>query len=63
MYRFADYGGTDSEAHWKGGFNLGGGIRFGFGGANVFVESRYHSVQLDEGDANFVPVILGVTFR
>jgi opacity protein-like surface antigen len=60
----------------KFGINGGGGIEFGMGGANVFLEARYHHIfsaapQLEcEGEVNcntaaakLVPISLGVTLR
>jgi hypothetical protein len=41
------------------GWNLGGGIGFGFGPSNVFLEARWMGV----GDSrSFVPIIIGLTF-
>jgi hypothetical protein len=59
----------------KFGLNGGGGIEFGMGGANVFLEARYHHIfsarvvdcigESGCGDAaaKLVPVSLGVTLR
>ena len=60
----------------KFGLNGGGGIEFGMGGANVFLEARYHHIlsaapQIEcFGEANcnraaakLVPISLGVTLR
>ena len=64
VYRFADLGGTDTQAHWKGGWNAGAGVKFGVGLTNLFVESRYHSVKMGNvDDTKFIPVILGISFR
>ena len=51
-----DLGGSWSDDF---GWNLGGGIGFGFGPSNVFIEARWMGI----GDSrSFVPIILGLTF-
>lgn len=60
----------------KFGLNGGGGIEFGMGGANVFLEARYHHIlsaapQLEcigesncnRAAAKLIPISLGVTLR
>lgn len=62
IYRFADYGGNDESAtEW--GWNAGGGLRFGWGFTSLFVEARYMSVGTPGDRAEWVPIILGITFR
>ena len=62
VYRFSDYGGSDeSSTEW--GWNAGGGLRFGWGFTSLFVESRYMSVGTPGDRAEWVPIILGITFR
>ena len=62
IYRFADYGGADESAtEW--GWNAGGGLRFGWGFTSLFVEARYMSVGTPGDRAEWVPIILGITFR
>lgn len=62
IYRFADYGGVDeSTTEW--GWNAGGGLRFGWGFTSLFVEARYMSVGTPGDRAEWVPIILGITFR
>jgi hypothetical protein len=74
VYRFSDYGsdgGTsiygdgDSESSTEWGWNAGGGLRFGWGFTSLFVEARYASVGAPGGNdrAEWVPIILGITFR
>jgi hypothetical protein len=41
------------------GWNLGGGIGFGFGPSNVFLEARWMGMG---GSTSFVPIIIGITF-
>jgi opacity protein-like surface antigen len=66
----------EDESTTKFGLNGGGGIEFGLGNANVFLEARYHHIlsaapQIDclgETDCNraaakLVPVSLGVKMR
>ena len=62
VYRFSDYGGT-SESSTEWGWNAGGGLRFGWGFTSLFVEARYMSVGTPGDRAEWVPIILGITFR
>ena len=62
IYRFSDYGAANESAtEW--GWNAGGGLRFGWGFTSLFVEARYMSVGTPGDRAEYVPVILGITFR
>jgi hypothetical protein len=61
-YRFSDYGGANTSST-ETGWNIGGGLRFGWGFTSLFVESRYMSVGTPGDRATFIPVILGITFR
>jgi opacity protein-like surface antigen len=63
VYRFSDYGGVNSESSTEFGWNVGGGLRFGWGFTSLFVESRYMSVGTPGERATYVPIILGITFR
>lgn len=63
VYRFNDYGVEGSEASTEFGWNVGGGLRFGWGFTSLFVESRYMSVGTPGERATYVPIILGITFR
>ena len=63
VYRFNDYGVEDAEASTEFGWNIGGGLRFGWGFTSLFVESRYMSVGTPGERATYVPIILGITFR
>lgn len=64
------------ESSTKFGLNGGGGIEFGLGGANAFIEARYHHIFsgtpdltcVGESDCNraaakLVPLSLGITLR
>jgi hypothetical protein len=62
VYRFSDYGGS-SESQTEWGWNAGGGLRFGWGFTSLFVEARYMSVGTPGDRAEWVPIILGITFR
>jgi hypothetical protein len=62
IYRFSDYGGS-SESQTEWGWNAGGGLRFGWGFTSLFVEARYMSVGTPGDRAEWVPIILGITFR
>jgi hypothetical protein len=62
VYRFSDFGAANqSTTEW--GWNAGGGLRFGWGFTSLFVEARYMSVGTPGDRAEYVPVILGITFR
>jgi hypothetical protein len=62
VYRFSDFGAANqSSTEW--GWNAGGGLRFGWGFTSLFVEARYMSVGTPGDRAEYVPVILGITFR
>jgi hypothetical protein len=62
VYRFSDFGASNqSSTEW--GWNAGGGLRFGWGFTSLFVEARYMSVGTPGDRAEYVPVILGITFR
>ena len=72
IYHFSNFGagngsGTnnDNGSVNKFGWNLGGGIGFGMGGSQLFLESRYTRVNMGSGNGNvtFIPVIIGLTFR
>ena len=41
------------------GWNLGGGVGFGFGPSDLFVEARWMQIK---GGRSFVPIIVGLTF-
>lgn len=54
--------GTGLDAEGNMGFNGGVGARFGLG-TQIFVEGRYHRVNLDnDAKLEFVPVTIGVMF-
>ncbi len=63
VYRFNDYGVEDAEASTEFGWNVGAGLRFGWGFTSLFVESRYMSVGTPVERATYIPIILGITFR
>jgi len=46
----------------KFGFNGGGGLRFRFGGASLFVEARYHGVKVEDANYTFLPLSIGLSF-
>lgn len=52
---------TDS---WTGkaGWNAGGGVQFGWGRSNVFVEARYMRFSNGGVSAGHVPIVLGLTW-
>jgi opacity protein-like surface antigen len=54
---------NDNGSLWRFGANAGGGINFGIGNANLFVESRYVRIFTSSERTNYVPIILGVSLR
>jgi len=52
---------TDDSWHSKWGWNAGGGLQFGWGRTNLFVESRLIKFK-NRVDINQVPLVLGLTW-
>jgi hypothetical protein len=48
---------------WRMGANIGGGLSFGFGSTELFVESRYVHIFTKDQATSYVPIILGLSFR
>lgn len=55
---FGRFDDTEEEFGW----NASGGISFGIGRINLFVEARYHSVNTEGERFTFVPVSVGLVF-
>jgi opacity protein-like surface antigen len=55
-------GPADTDWHSGWGYNLGGGVEFGFSRTNIFIESRVTSFKGQNTMITHVPVILGVTW-
>jgi hypothetical protein len=53
----------DNGSLWRMGANVGGGISFGFGSTELFVESRYVHIFTKDQATSYVPIILGLSFR
>jgi len=53
---------ADDNWHDKWGGNIGAGIGFNFGRANMFIESRFQTMNIGNTSQNHVPVVLGITF-
>lgn len=49
---------TDSDFGW----NAGAGVSIPLGGARLYVEGRYHSVDTEGTRTTFAPVVLGIAF-
>lgn len=60
LYNLDSDGVTESVT--KFGLNGGGGVDFGLGGFNTFVEARFHSVFTEGAKTNLVPVVFGLRF-
>jgi len=48
--------------HSKWGGNLGGGLEFGWGKANLYLEARWQTMNIANSTQNYVPIVLGITF-
>jgi hypothetical protein len=57
-----EFGTWEERSTTRFGANVGAGFAFGLGAASLFVESRYVTVFMPNRNANYVPLILGVTF-
>jgi len=57
------YGTGTSSSSTKLGWNAGGGIQFGIGSAALYAESRYVSVDMNNGHSSYIPIALGLTFN
>lgn len=53
----------DNGSLWRMGANVGGGLSFGFGSTELFVESRYVHIFTKNQATSYVPIILGLSFR
>jgi len=51
---------SDWSNKWGG--NIGGGLNFGFGGANLFLEARVQAMTVANQTQTYVPIVLGLTF-
>ena len=48
--------------HDKWGGNVGAGLQFGFGRANLFLEGRFQTMNIGNTTQNHVPIVLGLIF-
>jgi len=53
----------DNGSLWRFGANAGGGLSFGFGNTSLFVESRYVRMFTSRERTNYVPIVVGLSFR
>lgn len=54
---------VDTEnSRTKFGINAGAGFDFKAGGAGLFIEGRFHDVFDTGGDAQFIPITIGIRF-
>lgn len=72
IHRFNDYADLNGSGFGSGsgertstdfGVNGGAGLRFGFGRAALFAESRYFHIFTEGEKSQFVPIVAGITFR
>ena len=52
----------DTSGETDFAFGGGGGVQFGLGSMNAFVEAQYVSVQTEGSSSNYVPIRVGVRF-
>ncbi|MDQ6828539.1 MAG: outer membrane beta-barrel protein [Gemmatimonadota bacterium] len=60
---FANLGGGGGTSTTKFAYNVGGGVKVGLAGFDVFAEARFNSVLTDNQSFNMIPITVGVTFR
>ena len=53
---------VDNEWHNGWGYNAGGGIEFGWGITNLFVESRYARFKGENSNISHVPLVIGLSW-
>ena len=61
-YSVSSFGNTASDSRSEMGFNAGGGLTFRMGGANLFVEGRWHTFKVDNTTFALIPVTVGLRF-
>jgi hypothetical protein len=54
--------GVTSDATTDFGFNLGAGFSLPLTGFSAFVEGRFHSINTDGDNINYVPIVFGIRF-
>lgn len=54
---------NDNGSLWRFGANAGGGVSFGLGNTELFVESRYVRIFTSAQRTNYVPITVGLSFR
>jgi hypothetical protein len=62
-YSSSNYSSSGYSAVTRLGANAGGGIQWGLGATDVFLEGRYVRVFTKDRSTNYWPVVLGVTWR
>jgi opacity protein-like surface antigen len=53
---------TDTDWHSGWGYNIGGGLEFGWGATNLFVESRYNRFSGENSKISHVPLVIGLSW-
>jgi hypothetical protein len=48
---------------WRFGANAGGGVSLGLGKTELFVEGRYVRIFTSTERTNYVPIVVGLSFR
>jgi len=54
---------NDNGSLWRFGANAGGGISFGLGNTELFVESRYVRIFTSAQRTNYVPIVVGLSIK
>jgi len=53
---------VDNAWHNGWGYNVGGGLEFGWGATNLFVESRYNRFSGENSKISHVPLVIGLSW-
>jgi Outer membrane protein beta-barrel domain len=54
--------GTTSDAVTDFGFNIGAGFSLPLTGFSTFIEGRFHSINTDGDNINYIPIVFGIRF-
>jgi opacity protein-like surface antigen len=53
---------VSSESETDFGFNLGAGFQLPLTGFSAFIEGRWHRINVDGDDVDYIPVVFGIRF-
>jgi hypothetical protein len=55
-------GGPDTDAETDFGFNLGAGFSLPLTGFSTFIEARWHSINTEFENTQYIPIVFGLRF-